>query len=1081
MLTSRGQITAEHPCHLHPWDADIYHKIKEKVNEGAKLVKYVISFPEYEVNPLLVNMTWNYKANEWYRAFDMHGRTLLSLTFNYDILSIYTLTFGVEKFDAPVVDTPQSCFRYLTEEQKMHAVLDLVTQDFLIHTDEKSDLGEDPHACHMIIEKDEDYGEFKFNCCRLNPLKQHIECTENKQREWVKLCYILIGVVKIIALLFGPLFLAWVVHGESIRQTDYVVKLKEPINKTILVKKVQMPSEKDTNMREREVKQFQKFRRIVKSIPSEEIVHVSFRKLQLYVDHRRLMSEKTVPVGFFHFIYENVFRCRIRKWEPFASCCRESIFGSWSPNFLWFKLKKRSDCNIGCRKYLSWGHLAELCGGFLMLAAIPIPYYIRLIVYYQFEEEEISDRRDALEMLDLDPVYEHSLLHLLTPTHAALLILYIVYAVTFLLLSAFRNCNSEKFDNIAVGAIHDMRNISRIECIRMIVSHLVLPFEKFGICGFLVGFLYWPFAIPLAFIVSVWYCVPTLYLTGRFLFTARPACVKNSPRPTLARRSPHQLRDLSHGVTSLETCLLLENISPERNERLVDRDVCCQCQINRPRLYTACVSWLVGLLCILFMYSVLFMFCEVCGFILEVSVFTLMGLIVNADNSAKYLMLSFWVIMYSAVCYNNMYEKYLKLNHMIFEYIRQKMGDAVQKLTLQRHEKQNNTAFKYFSAVDMREQSLAHKELGMESEDECTPTKQPGRSLHTALDFPQDTIEYIEDKLNWRINSLVLFVDCFDVPRIPKELFHKICNIEAPGCPGPIFQNLCKATRQFLYMVLFLVFVLIVVMSFSDVYKMSSTNQLLITLAGGFVPFFFRYVLQTRRAEPSLSTYSFQGKVHQIIHDFTQVWPVFDLTFKFQDRSGDDGMYPQTSSSIPSGSHDMDGLLSNMDMPDTATTSTTVVDGRRLSCRRDPTHVDLLITIRDDSEQGNIRSEPASHGSHLSLNSINHSPEDGVTSNANRIPRNASMDSQAFDRRRPLVTSCTQTSVDTPRRPTSLSSSPMQTPPGGGRPVDLMVDMVRGNVRLRQHSDLDLDQPAPVSSGTGNGAAVWPQEDESSV
>ena len=33
-----------------------------------------------------------------------------------------------------------------------------------------------------------------------------------------------------------------------------------------------------------------------------------FRKLQIEVDHRRLMSEKSVPVGVFYFLYEYIFR-----------------------------------------------------------------------------------------------------------------------------------------------------------------------------------------------------------------------------------------------------------------------------------------------------------------------------------------------------------------------------------------------------------------------------------------------------------------------------------------------------------------------------------------------------------------------------------------------------------------------------------------------------------------------------------------------------------------------------------------------------------------------------------------------------
>ena len=58
----------------------------------------------------------------------------------------------------------------------------------------------------------------------------------------------------------------------------------------------------------------------------------------------------------------NCFRCKIRRVEPFLSCCKESIFGSWSPRFLWLKMRSSSDCNVSCKKCCSWAHLANLLG-----------------------------------------------------------------------------------------------------------------------------------------------------------------------------------------------------------------------------------------------------------------------------------------------------------------------------------------------------------------------------------------------------------------------------------------------------------------------------------------------------------------------------------------------------------------------------------------------------------------------------------------------------------------------------------------------------------------------------------------------
>ncbi len=41
------------------------------------------------------NVLWSYKMNQWTRVAHSHGQTILSLAFNYGILSLMTLSFGI--------------------------------------------------------------------------------------------------------------------------------------------------------------------------------------------------------------------------------------------------------------------------------------------------------------------------------------------------------------------------------------------------------------------------------------------------------------------------------------------------------------------------------------------------------------------------------------------------------------------------------------------------------------------------------------------------------------------------------------------------------------------------------------------------------------------------------------------------------------------------------------------------------------------------------------------------------------------------------------------------------------------------
>ena len=725
--------------------------------------------------------------------------------------------------------------------------------------------------------------------------------------------------------------------------------------------------------------------------------------------------------------------------------------------------------------------------------------------------------------------YEHNLIHYLGPSHGLMILIYIMYFMSFIGLAAMRHCNANKFDNIAVQAVHDLRCISRVECLRLIFSHLLLPFEKFGILGFVVGALYWPIAVPLCIIVSLFYCIPTLYLLGRLLIQGRPEFLKMLPVPSspLRKSSSSYKRSLTEGTTSLESCLLLDNISPELHQPIARKPIRKEHSScfgkSRQAIHTAGLSFLVGFLCVLFMISVLVLFTEVFGFLIEVCVFTLMGAVVNASSAAKYIMLAFWVIVYSTSCFNAVYERYMSLNSRVFEMIKDKLKDDVENVTLMREERQKNTAFKYFTNDEVKDHKRTEAELEYSS-DEDVDVEKRGLSQSNSI-VPVDTIEYINDQLHWRLNHLILFVDRKDIPRIPKELFERICEIDAPGCPGPVYKSLLRACRKFLYMIIFLTFVVIVVMAFGDVYKLSTTNQLLVTLAGGFLPFVVRFVLTSKQEELSLNTYSFNGKIHNIIDSFTQTWPVFDLSFDIIRTEGHEpditGAHPPQGCGPGGGSAPgTSGVQGQTVLPDDQGYATLsqpsnrpgVPAGYHLPRRTEPSQVDLLITIRDDSEDDqdqsrNLRSEPQSgnYGSHGSLNSghLRPSPDEGManTTNASILARQIAAvqaaqaaqaaaaqahHNQAANTLNKQISSSagTQSNAETPVRRTvsydaTASAGSHGSPAGTGstspRPVDLMVDMVRGGVLVRNPMDaVDNNEPPGATALPGNGTIpMW--------
>ena len=66
------------------------------------------------------------------------------------------------------------------------------------------------------------------------------------------------------------------------------------------------------------------------------------------------------------------------------------------------------------------------------------------------------------------------------------------------------------------------------------------------------------------------------------------------------------------------------------------------------------------------LYSILILMSECIGFFIEVLVFTLMGVIVNAGSLLKFVALAVMLVAYSYDCFNNVEKKYLKLNKALF-------------------------------------------------------------------------------------------------------------------------------------------------------------------------------------------------------------------------------------------------------------------------------------------------------------------------------------------------------------------------------------------------------------------------------
>jgi len=85
------------------------------------------------------------------------------------------------------------------------------------------------------------------------------------------------------------------------------------------------------------------------------------------------------------------------------------------------------------------------------------------------------------------------------------------------------------------------------------------------------------------------------------------------------------------------------------------------------RLLAHCAA---SVMCVAGLYAILILMSECIGCFLEMLVFTLMGVIVNAGSLLKFVALAIMLVAYSYDCFNNVEKKYLKLNKALFSEVR---------------------------------------------------------------------------------------------------------------------------------------------------------------------------------------------------------------------------------------------------------------------------------------------------------------------------------------------------------------------------------------------------------------------------
>jgi hypothetical protein len=249
-------------------------------------------------------------------------------------------------------------------------------------------------------------------------------------------------------------------------------------------------------------------------------------------------------------------------------------------------------------------------------------------------------------------------------------------------------------------------------------------------------------------------------------------------------------------------------------------------------------------------------------FFIEIFIYSIIGIITNASAMLKYISLVFMLGLYARDCFKGVSEKYLEynksMNRLIVDMAREKVE------VIASSDEQKNTAF------------------------------QIGTDSLEAIEKDTDNVKLIvkEGIPKWNVRRLILFLDEKDKPYLTDKFFTTTCYMDTVGVPGPLIYNIVRATWRFLCICLFLLFVVLIVLAFGDNYKISGTNQMLATLAGGFLPWVFRNILFKSKDALSLDTknLSFKSNLKRKIEEYEQNWNINDISITENNNEHQQGL-----------------------------------------------------------------------------------------------------------------------------------------------------------------------------------------------
>ncbi|KAK3101418.1 hypothetical protein FSP39_003413 [Pinctada imbricata] len=778
-------------------------------DNGAKLVYVYFTNKGKDMQRNKTFSTKLYDPFTWARTSGTHGTGILRL--DSAIVYITTLSIGVKEVKVNLTQTPNDCLSNLDDDTFLTVIRDFMLHDFVSRTENRTiPLQSDWKVCNMQIRKgDENEAEFYYECCHVSETGD-IVCSELAKGFLMEVLIFIILFLNTAAILFAPLIIPSSCFKDKYNKVTFIHKLSKPMNLVVRKKAIVRHAEMGPNVVNkssitRDECCMPNFEKILNSFEDDTSYCLQISKLRLRVKADKILSKGESPIGILSSLYSSFVLCNLRNKESLKPFCN----------------KRMVPC-LRVKFYTFFRSLMAL----VFAAIIASPWIIRVLVYYLYEEAEVSDRKELASKYGLTDRFTGNILRFFTPLHAFFLVCYTVLVLDAMVLGVVSKEVSKTLKYIMRECLRDMANSSRARALGWCLKLLLQPLTQCGLCGLIILPFYWIIALPLVAAMIVFFMLPTINMFVRLVINFAMFC---------------GLRDISCSPCS--HCI--SNCNDKLCELLDLKYLFKKERIRRPEATISrgdrSIQLAAGAFSLISLVSFAFLASECIIFIVEYTVFTVIGVILNADIALQYLTVVLMIFLYARDCFVTVTKKYVAYNSTLHE-----------------------------AAVDRIEKKLM--EHNGENNAYLLPTKkdETPRILELVIE---------NDKLKWKPWQVIAFYDENDKFYITEEFFFQAVNLENCNCPGPLSGNLINATAKLLVIIVFLFFVALTVMAFGNEYEISGFNQTIATVITGFIPFALTNFLFKSNNISAIDKDDahFNIQLDRKIRDFNQTWRVLDF------------------------------------------------------------------------------------------------------------------------------------------------------------------------------------------------------------